>query len=270
MREGLTDDSPVWRYVSLTDLCVMLEKRQLPLIQVVRFEDKFECSLTWPDFQAASTRGRHASQAANRLEIGPASEEQAAAVAAARAAARDASLKFEQLRANLVALRHAAFASCWRYGAESEAMWRLYCADRGGLAMRTTYRKLRDSVAKTTPQVAVEAVTYHDFQKESLDDADFRRALIRKRDAFDHEQEIRIFWIDEEWLGRELAEPGVWGRPQAVVLLDWDPLDCLDTFLVNPYADERYLEAARLILSKVAPRAAERLRASPIGGFVTR
>lgn len=47
--------------------------------------------------------------------------------------------------------REFFFASCWRASDdESEAMWQRYCPSGQGVAIQTTYAKLRDSLPDHT------------------------------------------------------------------------------------------------------------------------
>ena len=45
--------------------------------------------------------------------------------------------------------RHCTYISCWHMNEfESEAMWKLYCPNNQGVALQTTYRKLKESFQK--------------------------------------------------------------------------------------------------------------------------
>jgi hypothetical protein len=63
------------------------------------------------------------------------------------------------------ALRDVTYVSCWMLREdESDAMWKLYCGNHQGVAIRTTYEKLA-AAAASQPSMYLGKVTYVDFEK---------------------------------------------------------------------------------------------------------
>jgi hypothetical protein len=93
-------------------------------------------------------------------------------------------------------LTRSAHASCWTWGPESEAMWRLYCTDGAqgqGVAVRSTLQKVEASVEPLG--LVVSPITYRLYHEgpafnDPLD------ALLHKRLGFECEREVRLLKVD--------------------------------------------------------------------------
>jgi hypothetical protein len=237
---ALADDEPVWRYVHLPKLVDFLARRQLPLVRVDLLGDRFEGSLP-------KGHAHWLTEAlARALPEDPNGPDTEAAVA--RAA---------RLRRSLIRHTHA---SCWRAGkAESAAMWRAYCGTREGAAIRTTFGHLRRSIDDRWTLVA--PVQYLDFETGRLPTHNLAYPLLCKRIEFAHEREVRVlrFRVDEWTAGLQRRAPSEISSA-AVEYLPVDPVDLVEELYVSPYAEEWYYEAVRVLLEKLAPPLAPRLR----------
>lgn len=154
------------------------------------------------------------------------------------------------LRAQRLAHRHSTYLSCWRQGCESEAMWRLYCGPHEGVAMVTTFGKLKASL--TDPAARLGAVQYLDYSRDTLPSDNPYEPIMHKRIAFEHEKEVRVALITV--MPPEAAGPagglGSSGRE-----MPWDVETVLDRVVVSPYAPEWYLDVVREVFAKLAPGA---------------
>jgi hypothetical protein len=94
-----------------------------------------------------------------------------------------------------------SYASCWFINEhESDAMWRLYAPE--GVAIRSTFRRLRDSVAHETEPVFIGEVGYFDFRTEQPPTYGNTLAVtFSKRRQFEHERELRAVVVKPpaEW-----------------------------------------------------------------------
>ena len=73
--------------------------------------------------------------------------------------------------------RQMIFISCWHESDnESAAMWKLYAREHDGIAIKTSYRSLRDSL-KGTELVHIGCVTYIDYNKNLIDEGNALRSL---------------------------------------------------------------------------------------------
>jgi hypothetical protein len=238
----LADDEPVWRYVHLPKLVDFLARRQLPLVRVDLLGDRFEGSLP---------KG-HADWLAEALQRA------VPAAASADDADREAAIaRSARLRRSLIRHTHA---SCWRAGrAESAAMWRAYCGTREGAALRTTFGHLRRAI--DDPRTLVAPVHYLDFETERLPSLNLAYPLLCKRIEFAHEREVRVlrFRVDEWLEGLRPRSAGEIAGPP-VEYLPVDPIELVEEVYVSPYAPEWYYDAVRVLIEKLAPPLADRLR----------
>jgi hypothetical protein len=106
------------------------------------------------------------------------------------------------------------YGQCWTKNCNTDAMWRIYSPCKDGIQVKTTVRKLFENLKtkvppSTTPQEqffigGVEYLT-KDPIKEMMGTVtfaemtqDFANLLCIKRDAFEHEAEVRILFQDIE------------------------------------------------------------------------
>jgi len=149
-------------------------------------------------------------------------------------------------------LKVRVYVSCWHMNdSESEAMWRLYCGTKEGVAIRTTYEKLAQSV--TDPNIYIGVIKYKDFEKEGFPLMQFDPnwppqhvdffPFMHKRKAFVHESEVRIIRKFDKPQGKE-SETGI--------RIKWDLEEVIEEVYVNPYAQNGYLEVVKAVVQKFA------------------
>lgn len=105
------------------------------------------------------------------------------------------------------------YAQCWTTHKASDAMWRIYSQDSKGVRIRTTVRKLAESLSidlkeSKNTQCFIGKVKYL-RNKKLLEFANtiltglpkstqFAQTLLVKRPAFIHEKEIRLIYFDKD------------------------------------------------------------------------
>ena len=155
------------------------------------------------------------------------------------------------------AMTRSAHAICWRASVESEAMWRLYCKDRRrgqGLALRTTLRKLQQSVSQHDVIVSPVVYRYYHTGPGFTDDLD---AFMHKRKGFEHESEVRLLTYDQPHYHEHVAfirghsniEPPAL---QKYLYLDWTALDAIEAIVISPYATQLYEDRAMRAIEKLS------------------
>jgi hypothetical protein len=159
-------------------------------------------------------------------------------------------------------LRRQMFVSCWHANnVESEAMWRLYCGSSDGIALQTTYEKLDASLPAG---VYLGRVGYLDYECAPNPPRDPLSLLMSKRQAFEHEHEIRaLIWparSPEGLLPRDLDEN------TQVINVPWAAEEFLEHIYVSPYAEEWYRDVVTAILDSFAPALKDRLAWSRMRG----
>ena len=109
--------------------------------------------------------------------------------------------------------RDSYYGQCWSLLNESDAMWRIYSPDKMGIKVKTTIRKLIDSLQNSTEaksgQCFIGKVKYLDSEslKNRLEDKSWLHleamsydnqaaSLLYKRLEFTHEHEVRLLFLD--------------------------------------------------------------------------
>jgi hypothetical protein len=151
--------------------------------------------------------------------------------------------------------REKMYVNCWCCGdAESEAMWRLYCPDRNGVAIQTTYKKLTNSIEEDE-RLFIGRVTYADYESLNFPNSNLFYPVMHKRIAFSHESEVRVVCRIDAPEGEE--------QPLGFEL-DWDPQQIVDAVFVDPYGPQYHFQAVSAALRALAPDWETKLRWSQI------
>lgn len=84
------------------------------------------------------------------------------------------------------------FINSWhRSEHESAAMWRLYLKSDEGIAIQSTYNRLKDCFRKGTPDIFIGLVKYIDYTSDLISENNLFYRFLNKRKSFEHEQELR-------------------------------------------------------------------------------
>jgi hypothetical protein len=247
----------VWRYWQLWKLLSTLQTQKLYLALLDEVRIKFD------PYEASVPASTHNDQVPifagnSAMEQFFGSHEPAAPRAPWDRRNEDSWTRVARLRRGLLRCTHV---SCWRWGEESEAMWRLYCPGEDGVAIRTTFAKLRDSV--NDPHTCVSEVKYFDYGTgrflRHIHDWD---PAFHKRVAFKHEQEVRVLRHDvADW--RQASEDEAFRLPSGYEL-QWDPAAVIVEIIVNPQSAPAYCDTVRRAVAGVAPALADKVKRSEL------
>jgi len=143
-------------------------------------------------------------------------------------------------------LRKRGYGQCWTLNIESDAMWRIYSPDKNGVKIQTKIRKLFQSLYSTQTSYAsiscfIGKVKYYPKKEieQLINDRiagrnQFNgsigqaRSLLFKRNAFKHEKEIRLIYLDPH----NQANSNVYLYP-------CDPLSLIDRITFDPRMSPR-------------------------------
>lgn len=151
------------------------------------------------------------------------------------------------------AKRGLLFVNCWYFNDdESEAMWRLYCGAKTGVAIRSTYHRVINSLTDAM-DVYMGLVTYIDYGKESFPDDDIFYKVMHKRNAFIHEREVRI--VKQLSMTDDLNATSHKGLD-----IDFDLEKIIDNIYVNPYASQWYFYAVKEVVAKYSEKLGESVK----------
>lgn len=233
-------DTVIWRYSSLAKLLALLVSKELYMtsIKVLRDDDPFEGSATGADYKLAgllrSDTGFAESFFANNLVGWPV----------------DFRPKFlESITSDVRLHTDMCFVNCWHANShESAALWSLYSGQAEGVAIRSSVKRLAESV-QTDRDLILGRVEYRDYENEHSQLGQVLRPAFAKRESFAHEKELRLlFWSSGEW-SRPADQRFEWANGTYPL---WDggsledlppgvsfpcnPVDLIDEILVSPYA----------------------------------
>lgn len=137
-----------------------------------------------------------------------------------------------------ISARDSVYGQCWTLHRETDAMWRIYSANKDAVRLRSTPRKLLEALMSSNPEFAeikcfVGGVQY--VSKAKLKDAfskinvfntngsGIAESLLIKRTEFSHEKEVRLVYVgDDGSCGSDIFE------------FDVDPSIIFDRVLFDP------------------------------------
>lgn len=90
--------------------------------------------------------------------------------------------------------RKMTLINCWYLSEyESDAMWQIY--SNNGIAIQTTYNKLKESFNKSIEDILIGQVKYIDYDTEAMVYLNAITPYLYKRRSFEHEKELRaVIW----------------------------------------------------------------------------
>lgn len=247
-------DAQVWRYSPLWALLWAIEHRALHLTlleELRRKHDPFEASVPKrikdDDMVVCGSR----SQFTDSYFFDD--------MAPAPVPSEDNLTRLGRLRKGLL---RSAHASSWRLGYESAPMWKLYCGVTDGVAIRSTFGELRNSVGGD-PDTVVSAVKYCDYQTErfTIHTQNYHPALHKQR-VFSMEEEVRVLRYREEDFNRAAADSAFALPPNWS--LKWNPEDVIHRIVINPYCPPPYLPTAKAAIGRLSPVLADKVSPSDL------
>ena len=160
-------DARIWRYLDFAKFVWLLDTRRLSMPHCTLMEDPFEGSTPLAEIERM----------------------QAHAAAAPERERRRIEENLAKLRGLAADFRKGYFVSAWHMNdVESEAMWKLFSASTDGIALQSTFARLRDCLPR---YVGVGLVRYIDYRTETLPTLDMFQWIMHKRKSFAHEREVR-------------------------------------------------------------------------------
>ncbi len=147
-------------------------------------------------------------------------------------------------------LRRCIFINSWHENEhESDAMWKLYLKSNEGIAIQSTFSRLRDCFGNETPDIYIGRVRYIDYSKDVISKDNFFNPFLRKRKSFEHERELRaiVFAYDK-------IEDGMPNLPSTAfhtgmpMLVDLDKL--IDRIYLAPTSPKWLYELVKSVTQK--------------------
>lgn len=148
------------------------------------------------------------------------------------------------------------YGQCWTLHKASDAMWRIYSSDKSGLRIRTTIRKLANSLddaqtsysdirccvgkVKYLTEKALMGIANTTFDDSGIGINDLFRSLLVKRKAFLHENEVRALYqeIDDDASNGDLYK------------YTFDPHSFIDQIMIDPRRSSSEFKVLKDIIRK--------------------
>jgi len=165
-------DAKLWRYMDFTKFVNILNNNSLFFTRADKFRDKFEGS--YPSLNRIVAPQVYPDFTEEELEKFLGSTE-----------------KFNKV------LRELTLINCWHMNEyQSAAMWDLYIKTNEGIAIQTTFKRLKESFHKTKTPIQIGKVHYIDFDTEWMPEGNAFYPFVHKRKSFEHEREIRAIQMN--------------------------------------------------------------------------
>jgi hypothetical protein len=101
----------------------------------------------------------------------------------------------EERRASFILAQRMTYANCWHMNEhESAAMWSVYSRSGEGIAIQSTFQRLRDSFNSTDgdQDVTIGVVSYIDYEIDAVPESSSLFRFLSKRKSYEHERELRV------------------------------------------------------------------------------
>ena len=167
-------DIEIWRYMDFTKFVWLLARRQLFFARADKLGDPFEGS-----FPKENVQRRKIAYEQMMASLPP----------TVRVVVNMPPKAQSQLFRNL---SKYMFINSWHSNEhESAAMWGLYLKSNEGIAMQSTYNRLKNCFREGTPDIHIGVVNYIDYTSDSILENNLFYRFLNKRKSFEHEKELR-------------------------------------------------------------------------------
>ena len=169
----------IWRYMDFTKCVSLLGKNELFFIRADKLGDPFEGSYPRENVQQrAINHKKMMAQLPGYLQRFFQGRDKASS----------------QFFKNL---KNFIFINSWHESRhESAAMWRLYLKSNEGIAIQSTFGRLKDCFKQGTPDIYIGKVHYRDYSTEKIQESNFFAPFLHKRKSFEHEKEVRAVVLE--------------------------------------------------------------------------
>jgi hypothetical protein len=141
---------------------------------------------------------------------------------------------------------HSYYGQCWTLLPESDALWRIYSPEQEGIRLQSSIGKLGMLDSHVADAIIgrvryfTDAVQFHELGGNAVG----LRAALFKRQAFEHENEIRL-------LTKRFGPTVQVGHQQTHVPVPLDPAEFLDGITLDPRAANWKVDALRSYAERV-------------------
>jgi len=219
--EEPTDDTIIWRYVDFIKFISYLEKNALFFVRSDQLFDKYEGKFTEADVKLWEDKLKPKTKL-SQIEL------------------------YDRFR-KIVNI------SSWHINEnESAAMWEICLQSNEGIAIKSTFKRLKDSfILHKEDEIYIGKVKYIDYRKDSISKGDIFNPFLYKRKAFEYESELRAvimkFAPQEETIGKHIlyVDPKWFG-----IHVKTDLVALIDKIVVSPNVPDWIIDLVKSIVKK--------------------
>lgn len=213
-------NSKIWRYMDFIKFVSLLDRHSLFFIRSDCLNDPFEGTYPLKNIQEPQLRFVDSILDPQRIITDPRKE-----------------------------IREYTLVNCWHMNEdESAAMWNIYNKNLYGIAIQSTFDRLRTSFSESSDNtVLIGIVKYIDFKKERISELNTLYPYIHKRKSFEHERELRAVITD--WKRKNLPEI----RESTLENGEYIEVDIhrlIERIFVSPNSERWYIDLVKSLIHK--------------------
>lgn len=207
----------IWRYMSIAKFINILDKESLFFPKLTTLSDRHEGYLNDATIRAmlqqiegdtAEEIGRNSEKIKHSLQVSK-------------------------------SLRNRIAVCSWHINdSESVAMWNVYTGNNDGIALKTTYDKLKHCFDKTKDRINIGMIQYYDNSRDLFGSLEILGYGMIKRKIFNYENELRAVVVPV----LPMMDDGVYIKADLNILID--------SIIVSPNCQSWLLEITNNLLSK--------------------
>ncbi len=188
-----SDEAVIWRYMDLSRFVSLLQRQALffSTIRQLKSLDPYEGILTVHS---------------KTFPILPSAEDETKYIETGYLSHTQISLRQFHVEHGEPLIKNFIAVNCWHINeVQSAAMWQLYSNYNQGIAIQSTFKRLRESFSenKKTPRfphgqivpVSIGTVDYIDYDKDRNNPGNLFSVCLTKRKSFEHEHELRAITL---------------------------------------------------------------------------
>ncbi|HDX9701795.1 TPA: DUF2971 domain-containing protein [Bacillus thuringiensis] len=234
VNSDIEGNAKLWRYMDFTKLVSLVADQSIYLRRSDEFTDVFEGVL----FGYGVENAREDIEAMFS-EAGCSERFIQKQLEKAEEVANDVIERAERNRKNV-------FINCWHLNEyESAAMWGLYLKSNEGIAIQTTFDKIKRSLNVCKEDVFIGKVKYIDHTKHKNLIESYLEPFFTKRISFKHEQEVRLVYALTPHHEEYVENSEEIGKNIQVNLAD-----LIERVYVSPDAAPWFVDVVKVVLEK--------------------
>ncbi|MGE7635612.1 DUF2971 domain-containing protein [Bacillus paramycoides] len=241
VNSDIKDDTKLWRYMDFTKLVSLISTKKMYFPRSDQFKDVFEGKIY----------GYEREDARKTLE--------GLGTKPGRSYRIRKSERIEDLLKSVYERserdKKNIFVNCWHLNEfESAAMWDLYLKNEEGVAIQTTFDRVKKSLEACEEEIYVGKVEYIDPIKQKNLNTSFLEPFFTKRMSFSHEKEVRLVYapmiepITEPMMGVHEEKHSSENMLGKNIQMNLDEL--IEKVYVSPDAAPWFVDVVKVVLEK--------------------